>query len=75
MILDSSTVQDGSMSYNFTLLDQLIDMIYQNKLRPGFELMGNPSNWWNDFEDRQQVYQWKDLVTALARRYIGMIIY
>ena len=66
--------QDGSLTYNFTLLDQLIDQIWRNNLRPGFEIMGNPSNWWTDFEDDKQIYAWKDMVTALAKRYIGMYL-
>lgn len=37
----------------------------------GFELMGSPSGYFTDFEDKQQVFEWKDLVSLLARRYIG----
>ena len=37
----------------------------------GFELMGSPSGHFTDFEDKQQVFEWKDLVSLLARRYIG----
>lgn len=37
----------------------------------GFELMGSPSGRFTDFEDKRQVFEWKDLVSLLARRYIG----
>lgn len=37
----------------------------------GFELMGSPSGSFTDFEDKQQVFEWKNLVSLLARRYIG----
>lgn len=37
----------------------------------GFELMGSPSGHFTDFEDKQQVFEWKELVSLLARRYIG----
>lgn len=37
----------------------------------GFELMGSPSGRFTDFEDKQQVLEWKDLVSLLARRYMG----
>ncbi|XP_022096558.1 alpha-L-iduronidase-like isoform X2 [Acanthaster planci] len=60
----------GQISLNFDLLDQLVDRLWSNGLRPGFELMGNPSNWFTDFEDTDQVYVWRDMVTALAKRYI-----
>ncbi|KAK7798098.1 hypothetical protein U0070_011689 [Myodes glareolus] len=43
----------------------------ENQLLPGFELMGSPSGHFTDFEDKQQVFEWKDLVSLLARRYIG----
>lgn len=57
-------------TYNFTLLDQMIDLLYENGFRPGFELMGNPSNIFTSFEDKSQVMNWKDLVTQTAQRYI-----
>ncbi|XP_071947609.1 alpha-L-iduronidase-like isoform X2 [Antedon mediterranea] len=34
--------------------------------------MGNPSNVYNDFENKTQVYMWKDLVQTLAKRYIDI---
>ncbi|XP_048639964.1 alpha-L-iduronidase isoform X4 [Marmota marmota marmota] len=37
----------------------------------GFELMGSPSGRFSDFEDKLQLVQWRDLVSLLARRYIG----
>lgn len=40
-------------------------------LHAGFELMGSPSGHFTDFEDKQQVFEWKDMVSLLARRYIG----
>lgn len=33
--------------------------------------MGSPSQRFTDFEDKQQVFRWKELVSLLARRYIG----
>lgn len=57
--------------YNFTLLDKLVDLFYENGLKPGFELMGNPSNLFSNFEDKVQLMNWRDLVTQTAQRYIG----
>uniref|UniRef100_A0A2K6T4M3 Alpha-L-iduronidase n=1 Tax=Saimiri boliviensis boliviensis TaxID=39432 RepID=A0A2K6T4M3_SAIBB len=59
------------LSYNFTHLDGYLDLLRENQLLPGFELMGSPSGHFTDFEDKQQVFEWKDLVSSLARRYIG----
>ncbi|XP_024600758.1 alpha-L-iduronidase isoform X2 [Neophocaena asiaeorientalis asiaeorientalis] len=59
------------LSYNFTHLDRYLDLLRENQLVPGFELMGSPSGRFTDFEDKRQVFEWKNLVSLLARRYIG----
>lgn len=59
------------LMYNFTHLDAFLDLLMENQLLPGFELMGSPSGYFTDFDDKQQVFEWKDLVSLLARRYIG----
>ncbi|XP_031798861.1 alpha-L-iduronidase isoform X2 [Sarcophilus harrisii] len=71
-LLDLITVSviDGDLRYNFTNLDRFLDLLRENKLIPGFELMGSPSGYFTDFEDKKQVYEWKNLVTLLAKRYI-----
>ncbi|XP_072289725.1 alpha-L-iduronidase [Eucyclogobius newberryi] len=56
--------------YNFTKLDQLVDLLWTNGLRPGFELMGSVSNFFTDFEDKSQVVEWRNLVYRIAKRYI-----
>ncbi|XP_061763127.1 alpha-L-iduronidase-like isoform X2 [Nerophis ophidion] len=60
----------GQPQYDFTKLDQLISLLWINGLRPGFELMGSVSNYFSDFEDKVQVYKWKNLVYLIAKRYI-----
>lgn len=73
-LLDLVTVSsiNGSTGpvYDFTNLDNLIDLLYQLGLKPGFELMGNPSGFFKNFDDKNFVYYWKDLVKQLAKRYI-----
>ncbi|XP_030841908.1 alpha-L-iduronidase-like [Strongylocentrotus purpuratus] len=32
--------------------------------------MGNPSDWYNDFENRTQIFAWRDLVQLIAKRYV-----
>ncbi|XP_055554617.1 alpha-L-iduronidase isoform X3 [Falco cherrug] len=63
-------VMNGKLHYNFTALDNLMDRLWENKLIPGFELMGNPSGYFFDFEDKEQVVRWRNLITLLANRYI-----
>ncbi|XP_063086131.1 alpha-L-iduronidase isoform X3 [Cavia porcellus] len=74
-LLDLVTASRGAagqgLRYNFTHLDAYLDLLQENQLLPGFELMGSPSGHFTDFEDKQQVFEWRDLVSMLARRYIG----
>lgn len=58
--------------YNFTYLDEFLDILWKLNLKPGFELMGNPGQLFSNFEDPKQVYAFKDLVKTIAERYIGM---
>uniref|UniRef100_A0A8C9K962 Glycosyl hydrolases family 39 N-terminal catalytic domain-containing protein n=1 Tax=Panthera tigris altaica TaxID=74533 RepID=A0A8C9K962_PANTA len=46
---------EQGLSYNFTHLDGFLDLLRENQLLPGFELMGSPSKRFTDFEDKQQV--------------------
>lgn len=68
--LVSAQKTEGEVQYNFTKLDQLIDLLWTNRLRPGFELMGSVSNFFTDFEDKSQVVEWRNLVYKIAKRYI-----
>lgn len=61
---------DQNVVYNFTYLDNAIKLLVDNGLRPGFELMGNPSNFFSDFDDVQQIYAWRGLVAALGKHLI-----
>ncbi|XP_029091182.1 alpha-L-iduronidase isoform X3 [Monodon monoceros] len=73
-LLDLITARGSArqgLSYNFTHLDRYLDLLRENQLVPGFELMGSPSGRFTDFEDERQVFEWKNLVSLLARRYIG----
>nr|CAH65418.1 hypothetical protein RCJMB04_31l23 [Gallus gallus] len=71
-LLELITVRmmNEKLYYNFTALDNLMDRLWENKLIPGFELMGNPSGYFPNFEDKEQVVRWRNLVTLLASRYI-----
>ncbi|XP_067125759.1 alpha-L-iduronidase isoform X2 [Centruroides vittatus] len=58
------------LEYSFDYLDQLIDILRSNELKLGFELMGNPSNIYNNFENNTEVYLWRDFIEILSKRYI-----
>lgn len=68
--LVSAIKTEKEIHYNFTKLDELIDLLWTNGLRPGFELMGSVSNFFTDFEDKSQVVEWRNLVFKIAKRYI-----
>ncbi|GFT18331.1 alpha-L-iduronidase [Nephila pilipes] len=66
---------DFKIAYDFNYLDELVHILWENDLRPGFELMGNPSGYFTDFENSTQVYMWEDLIYNLASHYIGFLNY
>jgi L-iduronidase len=59
----------GGFAYDWSLLDRAVDVMVEHRLKPFFELMGNPANLFTDYEDMDQVRHWRDLVTETARRY------
>ncbi|XP_078261870.1 alpha-L-iduronidase isoform X2 [Rhinoraja longicauda] len=63
---------NGKLQYTFTNLDGLIHRLWQHELTPGFELMGNPSGYFTNFEEKIQVFEWKKMIAILAQRYIDM---
>ena len=60
----------GADKYNFQNLDELIAILHKNRLRPGFEIMGNPSKMFSNFDNMTQVYELLNLVATLADRYV-----
>ncbi|RWS07469.1 hypothetical protein B4U79_01656 [Dinothrombium tinctorium] len=70
-----ANVSNGKIKFNFTFLDQFIGLLRKNRLKPGFELMGNPSKIFNDFENDTQLRQFKALVSKLSSRYEKMFGY
>ncbi len=60
----------GEASFRWGLLDEALDCILKNGARPFFELMGNPSGYFSDFNDDRQLHQWKEMVSSLARHVI-----
>ncbi|XP_046549728.1 alpha-L-iduronidase-like [Haliotis rubra] len=74
-LLELITVQSVAAegpAYNFSNLDTMVELLHENGLKPGFEIMGNPSSFFTDFENKTQVYWWRDLVQQTATRYIGI---
>ena len=52
--------------YDWSALDAALDVLIDNDLRPFFELMGDPSGYFNDFLDDTQLRAWRRLVRDLA---------
>jgi L-iduronidase len=61
----------ATIAYDWALFDEALAAIVERGLRPFFELMGNPSNLFDDFSDMEQVRAWRDLVAELASRCIA----
>ncbi|XP_048576226.1 alpha-L-iduronidase isoform X2 [Nematostella vectensis] len=65
-LISMETLPNGTMSYVYKHLDVLLHMLLKHGLKPGFEIMGNPSGFFKDFDDAEEIYAWRDMVKALA---------
>lgn len=65
-LVEVSGMDTDSPEYDFSRLDTFLDLIVKSGQRLFFEIMGNPSKHFSDFNDPQQVHQWKRLVKDLA---------
>ena len=62
------------IDYNFDHLDAFIDLLHENNLKPGFQLMGNPSKFFRSFsanDSEKELIIWWDLIKSIASRYIN----
>ena len=55
---------------DFSRLDRLLHRLWTHDLRPGFEVMGNPSAHFTDFEDAAQVNLWRAVVGEVREHYV-----
>ncbi len=60
-----------SAAYDWSEMDRAVDVLVRNRVKPFFELMGNPSGRFSDFGDTAQLRAWRDLVHELALHLIG----
>ena len=58
------------VAYSWSALDKAMDVLVENRLKPIFELMGNPSGYFTDYLNDTQAYAWRRLVRDLALHYI-----
>ena len=58
-------------SYDWSLFDEALDTMIERGLRPFLELMGNPSAMFDNFEDMDQVWAWRNLIAELAARCVA----
>jgi L-iduronidase len=56
-------------TYDWSRLDAAIDVMLEHRIRPFFELMGNPSYIYSDFNDVAQAHRWRDFMSEMAQRY------
>jgi L-iduronidase len=61
----------GSAAWDWSEMDRALDVLVRNRIRPFFELMGNPSGRFSDFGDMAQLRAWRDLVHELALHLVG----
>ncbi|HHE71241.1 MAG TPA: glycosyl hydrolase [Chloroflexi bacterium] len=61
----------ASPHYDWSRLDQAIDVLIDNGLKPFFELMGNVEGFFNDYTDPAQAEAWRRLIRDLALHMIA----
>ena len=60
----------GEKALDLSQLDQLLDVLYNYNLSPGFELMGNPGGVFTDFNNtEEQLFLFKT-INVLKNRYL-----
>ena len=55
---------------DYSALDEVLDLMINNNLKPIFELMGNPSGLFTDFADTTQLRAYNQLIYNIATRYL-----
>ncbi len=55
---------------DYSKLDEVLDLMVDNNLKPTFELMGNPSGLFTDYGDTFQLRVYKQLIYNVAMRYL-----
>ena len=60
----------GDLNFDFTDLDEFLGLLKENNLKPGFEMMGNPSDVFTDFQNETQRWWLLDLTQQIAMRYV-----
>lgn len=58
------------LGYDWQYLDKGLHQLAKNGLRPIFELMGNPSGHFGDFDNADTLQEWRDFTAALAAHLI-----
>lgn len=72
-LVDADFTNPAAPRYDMSRLVNGLDLLLRNGQRPVFELMGNPNGQFTDFNDPQQLANWRaltrDVLFYLARRY------
>ncbi len=69
-LVEAKDVYTNAPVYTWDDLDRGLDLLVRNRLRPFFEIMGNPSDAFQDFTKAETVRAFADFVAALARHVI-----
>ncbi|MBN9331849.1 MAG: glycosyl hydrolase, partial [Devosia sp.] len=58
----------ASISYDWSLFDRAVDTMVEFGYKPFFELMGNPSQVFTGFTERDDVLVWRDFIATVIAR-------
>lgn len=66
-LVRATGLETESPEYDWSDLDRGIDALVSNGLKPFFEIMGNPSDFFSDFCNDGQLHAWRRMVRDVAR--------
>ena len=67
----NSVDSNEKLNLNWSYFDEFTDLMFEHQIRIGFELMGNPSNYFADFNYNQQIQLWNQLIKSVVERLIN----
>ena len=63
---------DGPGKWVTDDLLRFMDLLVELNLKPGFEVMGNPGNMFSNFEDRNNLTVWYEMVQQITGEMQGL---
>lgn len=61
----------AKIQYDWSLFDKAVDTMVEFGFKPIFEIMGNPSDVFTNFDEKDEILLWRDMIAEMTGRFIG----